>query len=212
MDCFGGRNYVYIYFALWRPTDLSGAPACAINTKNRYARLLLRTFDAGPDNNYEYHIAMADTVMRLQLVEDPNTYVPLPLWLQRSLEKRHPAALIRLYITHGDMTRASAVVSRLLESATRSAEGIIRELEDKAARPPLHHGEARGSGLRVPMMTIWLPYAEIESLRGELRRRERAGSRVAPSEPSPAAVVEENWKRYSDMAGRVAQLERATPA
>lgn len=35
--------------------------------------------------------------------------MPLPLWLQRSLERRMPAALIRLYLEHGDTERGAEV-------------------------------------------------------------------------------------------------------
>jgi hypothetical protein len=47
-----------------------------------YVRLLLRTFDAGPSNNYEHHITVADVVMRLQLIDqksgESSTYVVWP--------------------------------------------------------------------------------------------------------------------------------------
>lgn len=50
-----------------------------------YVRLLLRTFDAGPQNNYEHHVTVADVVMRLQLVDEasgkPTTFVAPSLYL-----------------------------------------------------------------------------------------------------------------------------------
>jgi len=110
-----------------------------------YVRLLLRTFDAGPENNYEHHITVANMVMRLELVDQTSgkatAYVPLPLWLQRSLERRHPAALMRLYLEHNDIQRCAEVAIRQLERALSAARQVLRDLEDKAARLVLRKGK-----------------------------------------------------------------------
>lgn len=139
----------------------------------QYLRQLLRLYDSGPDNNYAYHIAVADHIMSLKVgseshEEDPSgsmtSYVPVPKWLQRSLKKRHPAALLRLLIKHGDLDAATELALEMVVNAHRQISHHVQRTDPMRMPGTRILGNAaellnaRRTADVFDSMAFWIPY------------------------------------------------------
>eukprot|EP00041_Stephanoeca_diplocostata_P009857 m.155072 g.155072 ORF g.155072 m.155072 type:complete len:1625 (-) comp17927_c0_seq1:94-4968(-) len=187
-----------------------------------YLRQLLRLYDSGPENNYMYHIAVADHIMSLKVgseahEDDPSgamtSYVPVPKWLLRSLKKRHPAALLRLLIKHGDLDAAVELALEMVSGAHRQISHHVQRADPTQIPGTRFLGDtaemlaARRTADVFDSMAFWIPYTEMEQLQSSLAEKEAAhrhsavGKRMAELKANLAqafAGYHEDLKQYQE--------------
>jgi len=108
-------------------------------------RLFLAKHDATADNNFMYHECVVDTIL--------HSGVPLPTWLVASCKRRHPAALLKAYVSYAQLDNAfDLAIAHIMAVDGLKPHRVDFFGSETASRPDENE------------MDTWLPYSVFDQL------------------------------------------------